>query len=168
MGAGIAVGIAVLSGRRPVWWQAVLGMAGGMLMAFVFALLDAKLHPRGSVSHLGGVLQSASGGRGFGYLLEIATRKIGLNLSLLFTYWFLLAILVVAGILLLARILIGDALRNALSRRPWTARSLPVTFAVGVAALIFKDTGVVTVTFLLGATCLILFVLAFVEPKAAM
>lgn len=165
MGAGITVGLMTLAGRKPKWWQAVLGMTGGLALAFVFAMLDARLNRDGTISHLGGALQSASGGRGIGYLLEIMTRKVGLNLSLLFTVWFLAAFVVVFGIILMARALIGEALRTALAKRYWTARSLPVMFAVGVAALIFKDTGVVTVTFLVGATCLILFTFAFTEQE---
>lgn len=164
MGAGMAAGTAYGHGVRRVALRGIAGAAAGMVLALAFAALDRRLSAE-SASHLGHALAAASA-EGPSRLMQIVTGKIGLNLRLLFTWWFVLTALAVCGIVLMALRLLQDALRRALARCVWMARGVPsVTAAMG-AALIFKDTGAVTVTYALGASCLILFYRALMEPPA--
>jgi hypothetical protein len=155
-GAGFGVGAAILRGRRPTVRLALACIAAGLLLAFAFSALDAALAQTGGVSHSGAAIRAASEGRGPGYLAQIAARKIAMNLRLLLTPWILLAAAVIAGTMLAAQALIGDALKSVLQRRPWMARGWAAIAAAAGAALVFKDSGVVTVAFLIGGACLIL------------
>jgi hypothetical protein len=155
-GAGFGVGAAILRGKRPTVRLALGCIAAGLLLAFAFSALDAALAESGGVSHSGAAIRAASTGRGPGYLAEIVTRKIGMNLRLLVSPWILMAAAVIVGTMLAARALIGETLKRVLQQRPWTARGWAAIAAAAGAALVFKDSGVVTVAFLLGGACLIL------------
>jgi hypothetical protein len=167
-GAGFGVGAAILWGRRPTLRLGAAGVVAGLLLALAFGALDAALAAQevsGSAasSHFGAAIQAAAGGRGAGYLAEIALRKAAMNLRLLASLWLLLAASAVVVTMLAARALIGDALQDVLKRRTWMARGLAATLAAGVASLLFKDSGVVTVTFLAGSQCVLLLYYALTE-----
>jgi hypothetical protein len=160
-GAGFGTGAALLRGRRATLRLALAWILVGLLLALGFGALDAAFASAspalgGSRSHFGEALHAAAGGRGPGYLVEIVLRKVGMNLRLLMSPWLLAAAAMPVITILGARALVGEALREVLVRRPWTARGLSTVFAAGLASLVFKDSGVVTVTYLIGATCLLL------------
>ena len=167
--AGFGLGTAILAGKRPTVRLGIACTLAGLLLAFVFGVVDAALAAHAS-SHLGAAVQAASGGRGPGYLAEIALRKLAMNLRLLVSPWLLLPAGAVVVTLLAARALVGDSWRFALQRRPWTARGLTATLAATLASLLFKDSGVVTATFLIGSECVILLSLLLTDdpdPPAA-
>lgn len=156
-GAGFGVGAAILRGQKANWRLAVGCILSGLLLALLFSGLEVVLSgPEGGATHLGGALQEAAGRRGPGYLLEIALRKIGMNLRLLTSPWLLLAAGGLVVVILLTNALIGPLLRERLAQRPWTSRGLPAIAAAAIASLLFKDSGVVTVTFLAGSAALLL------------
>ena len=152
-GAGFGVGAWSLSGRRVTWGVALACLLAGILLSFGFGALDARLFGSGA-SHAGAVLSAAGNGRGASYLLEIMARKVEMNLRLLTSPYFLLGIsllIVVAGLM---RVLLGKAVQNMLLLHPRLRQSLPSLTTTFVAALLFKDSGVVTAGFLAGVTCL--------------
>ncbi len=161
-GAGFGVGAALLLGRQPTVRLGIACALAGLALAFVFGALDAALAARAS-SHLGATLQAASGGRGPGYLAAIAARKVAMNLRILGTPWLLLPAAAVLLTVLGARFLVGAAVRESLRRRPWTARGLAAALAAALAALLFKDSGVVTATFLAGSVCVIVLYYALTD-----
>ncbi len=151
-GAGFGVGVAILRGRRVTLGLAAGCVFAGFLLAFVFGLLDAA-HTGGATSHFGAALQASAGGRGAGYLAEIAIRKVGMNLRLLISppFWLLAmsALLPLAA----ANALIGGPLRQVMAARSWSVQGLKPTLAALVAALIFKDSGVITAAGLFAVSC---------------
>lgn len=169
-GAGFGVGIALLRGRRPTFLFGLLCALGGLGLAFAFGALEAWLAGRngmtaGASSHLGAAMQAASDERGPGYLAQIALRKVAMNVRLLTTPWFLAAAAGVALVVVAMRALLGAALQTLLALRVWTRRGLTATLAAILASLVFKDSGVVTVAFLVGAQCAILLYYALTEEE---
>ncbi len=163
-GAGFGLGAAILHGRRPTVRLGLLCILAGLLLAFVFGALDAAFAGQGASSHFGGALRAASAGRGAGYLAEIALRKVGMNLRLLVSLWVLLGLGGVAVAALAVRRLGGESLRAVLAQRPWTARGLMAALAAALASLVFKDSGVVTVIFLVSAVFLFLLYALLTDP----
>jgi hypothetical protein len=151
-GAGFGVGLALLCGRRVTFGLAALCVGFGLALAFGFGVLDAA-RSGGASSHFGAAIQASAGGRGPGYLAEIIVRKVGMNLRLLISppFWVLAALALLP--LGLGHALIGAPLRQALARRPWSTRGLKVTLATIIAALLFKDSGVVTAAGLFAVSC---------------
>ena len=148
--ATFGVGIALLSGKRAGWATGILCALLGLAMSFLFAWLD--LRSSGShVSHAGAALGVASrGGGGPAYLLEIALRKLSLNLRLLVAPWTLFTLLLLGIALFSIKMLAGDRLKSLLLQNQWIARGGSCVGAAVVSALIFKDTGVVTVCYFIG------------------
>jgi hypothetical protein len=149
-GAGFGVGIALLLGRRPTLRLGIACLLAGLGLSFLFAWLDSRYAGAGS-SHAGTALQAASRGRGAGYLAQIAARKVAMNLHLLASPPFWLLAGTVVTLFLVARRFVGPAMRDLLQRRPWTDRGRAALLAAGCAALIFKDSGVVTVVALIAS-----------------
>ena len=151
-GAGFGVGLALLCGRRVTLRLAGLCVGVGLALAFGFGVLDAT-RSGGASSHFGAALQASAGGRGPGYLAEIIVRKVGMNLRLLISppFWALAALALLP--LGLGNALIGTPLREALARRPWSTHGMKATLATIVAALLFKDSGVVTAAGLFAVSC---------------
>ena len=166
-GAAFGVGAALLFGRRAGWKIGAGGAFVGLLLAFGFSLLDARWS-RGEASHLGAVMQAASGGRGAGYPVAIILRKIAMNFRLLISPAFLLAAAGVAALVFLSGKFFGAEWRDTLAKRPWLAQSRKALLAAGIASLLFKDSGVVTVLFLTGSAWLIFawFLLAYPQNGA--
>ena len=164
-GAGFGVGAALLLGRRANWKIGVAGALAGLLVAFGFSLLDARL-AGGEASHLGAAMQAASGGRGAGYPVAIVLRKIAMNFRLLFSPAFLLASVGVAVFATFSGRIFGAEWRSLLARRPWLAQSRKALLAAGIASLLFKDSGVVTALFLTGGAWLLFAWFLFNEPKS--
>ncbi len=154
----IGVGGVVCTGRKPGWLAAIISIIAGIGIAFLFAWLDSwyALKNGTESSHLGAAIQSASGHRGLSYLLEIITRKVMMNYRLLFSPMLLLAMFGVILTLLAARALLGDSIRSMFISRPWTAKGLQISLFTAIAALLFKDSGIVTITFFGGGICVIL------------
>ena len=165
-GAGFGVGAALLRGGRAGWKIGAAGAVIGLLLAFGFSVLDARLSG-GEASHLGAALQAAGGGRGAGYPAAIALRKIAMNFRLLLSPAFLLAAVGVAAALLISGKIFGTEWRGLLARRPWLAQSRKALLAAGIASLLFKDSGVVTALFLVGGAWLIFAWFLFSEPPSA-
>jgi len=70
----------------------------------------------------------------------------------------------VAVAALAVRRLGGESLRAVLAQRPWTARGLMAALAAALASLVFKDSGVVTVIFLVSAVFLFLLYALLTDP----
>ena len=148
--AAFGVGLVVLRGKKPSFRIAGLFTLTGLLLAFLFGALDAAFGGA-HVSHSGAAIAAASGSRGPGYLLEIAVRKIWLNLHYLGTPAVLGGLAAIAAVLWIANLVVGKALRQLFSKRTWLVRSLYPLAAGGAAAVLFKDSGVVTFAFMAGS-----------------
>ena len=151
-GAGFGVGLALLKGRRITVGLAALCIACGLALAFCFGAIDA-MHSGGATSHAGAALQAAAGGRGPGYLAEIIVRKVAMNLRLLTSppFWLFAAMALLP--LGAGNALVGGPLRHALARRPWLLHGMRATLATLIAALLFKDSGVITAAGLFAVSC---------------
>ncbi len=153
-----AIGVAgtAFAGRRVGWRAALISMGVGIGLAFIFALLDNWYSGQtgGERSHLGSAMHAGAGVRGYHYLLEIIIRKVEMNYRLLFSPGLLLAMLGVSLTYFAAKSLLGRAIERMLQRRHWTAMGLKISLFTAFAALLFKDSGVVTVTFFAGGICI--------------
>jgi len=151
-GAGFGVGLALLSGRRVTVGLAAFCITCGLALTFVFGAIDAA-QSGATASHAGAALQAAAGSRGPAYLVEIIVRKVAMNLRLLAAppFWLF------AGMALLplgaGNALVGGPLRRALARRPWLLHGMKATLATLIAALLFKDSGVITAAGLFAVSC---------------
>lgn len=165
---GFGVGTAILYERRPTWKLALVCIIFGLLLAFAFGSLEAFLLPtqkNGGGSHFGTALRTAANQNNAGYLLEIATRKAAMNLRLFLMPAFLaiLAALSLAGFLGYCRF--RSVLTVASPPASWIRRALPAFLATAVSALIFKDSGVITVAFFLALSAFLLLLSALSPPK---
>ena len=152
-GAGFGVGAWSLLGKRVTFGVVIVCLLSGIALSFAFGALDATLFGS-QASHAGNVLHAAGSGRGAGYFVEIMTRKVGMNLHLLTTPFFLLAASLVIVLAALMRVWLGKAVLNMLTTRLRLRQSLPALAATLLSALLFKDSGVVTAAILAGITCL--------------
>ena len=152
-GAGFGGGAWSLAGKRVTVWTALVCLLAGIALSFAFGAVDARLFG-GGASHAGNVLSAANGTRGASYLLEIMARKAAMNLHLLTTPFFLLGISLVAVLSGLMRVWLGRAIQEMLQTHPRLKQSLPALTTTLLAALLFKDSGVVTACQLSGVTCL--------------
>ncbi len=148
----VAFGAGILKLRKmPINGLALCFLtAAGLGLAFVFGAADASINGVHS-SHSGAALRAAGNGRGAEYLAEIAMRKAQLNLGYLLTPAVLLGIVAVVLSAWIANAAAGERLRSALARRPWSVAGFAAIGAGCIAALMFKDSGVVTIDFTLGA-----------------
>jgi hypothetical protein len=164
-GAGFGIGIALLCGRRVTVGLAAACIGFGLALAFGFGIVDAA-HSGGASSHFGAALQASAGGRGPGYLAEIVVRKIGMNLRLLAAppFWLLaaMALLPIAA----GNAVVGEPLRRALARRPWSTQGMKATLATLIAALLFKDSGVITAAGLFAVSCAYPLYAALTDPES--
>ena len=161
-GAGFGVGTWMLTGRRFSLSVALACLLTGIGLSFAFGVLDAVLAgPR--ASHAGNVLNAAGQGRGGGYLLEIMARKIGMNLHLLTSPFFLMGASLVVVTVLLMRVILGNAVQSLFASHPRLRQSLLALAVTLFASLLFKDSGVVTVGFTAGVACL--YVLWYTESR---
>jgi hypothetical protein len=161
-GAGFGVGAWMLTGRRFSPAIALVCLLTGIGLSFAFGALDAMLAgPR--ASHAGNVLNAVEQGRGPGYLLEIMARKIGMNLHLLTSPFFLMGGSLVVVTVLLMRAVLGNAVQSLFASRSRLRQSLPALAVTLFASLLFKDSGVVTVGFTAGVACL--YVLWYTESR---
>jgi len=149
--AGFGIGWLMLCGLRPKLWHWLAAVATGLALAFAFGALDAALSPHGAASHAGAAIQASVRGRGASYLVEIAARKVGMNAALFHAPWTLFAGGLLIAVSAVSWAALKGTIQDVLSRRPWTARGLTAVAAAGIASLIFKDSGVVSLAFLAGA-----------------
>jgi len=148
--AAFGIGLLIICGKKPTWLAAVLFTLFGLMMAFLFGSMDAAFNGAGS-SHSGSAILAAENGRGVGYLAEIALRKVQLNLHYLMAPGFLAGLAAISVSLWIASSLTGKALQRVLERRVWLTNGLYAIGAAAAAALLFKDSGVVTVDFMAGS-----------------
>ncbi len=152
-GAGAGVGAWMLSGRRFSVWVALACLLAGVGLSFTFGALDA--HFGGAqASHAGNVLNAGANGRGAGYLADIMARKVGMNLRLLVSPFFVAAAGLIAILALLMRVLLGREIRALFAAHARLRQLLPTLAATLFASLVFKDSGVVTAGFVAGVACL--------------
>lgn len=168
--AGFGVGIAVLFSRRATVGFALACTLFGLLLTFVFGWLDNWIGSHSGAmgqgsSHAGMVLNAAQHGRGIGYLAEIALRKISLNLHLLFSPGLLAGAGIVAIAAWTAWLTIGSSVREVYEEHKWLRAGLPALLSMTLTSLVFKDSGVVTVAFLLGCAFLITLYFVFTETS---
>ena len=148
-GGCFGIGAFLIFGKKAKWRTATLCTIVGLGLSFLFAWTEAKFGGS-AMSHAGSALKAATGERGAGYLAEIALRKTLLNLRLLIAPWTLFTAVLIAFALFSIRALAGDRLKTFQESHSWlTAARAPVLTAV-VTSLLFKDTGAVTVCYLLG------------------
>ena len=152
-GAGFGVGAWMLTGRRFSFGIAIVCLLAGIGLSFAFGAVDAALAGP-AASHAGHVLNAVGQGRGAAYLLEIMARKIGMNLRLLVSPFFLLGGSLVVVTALLMRAVLGKAVAALFAAHVRLRQSLPALAVTLFASLLFKDSGVVTVGFTAGVACL--------------
>jgi hypothetical protein len=147
-----AFGVAgtLLRGRPVRGWQAALWMLAGVATAVGVAVLDRML-PGGSLSHLGGALQTAETRGGYGYLWSIIGRKLLMHLNIILHPAIILSVLSLAVIYLLTRRVLQPQREALFARHPLWARSLPAFGYGAAAAFLFNDSGIVAALFLIGA-----------------
>jgi hypothetical protein len=162
--AAFGIGLQTICGRKPSWRSAALFTAIGLAVAFLFGSLDTALNGPSS-SHLGAAMHSAYNGRGIGYLAEIAARKLMLNLHFLTAPGFLAGLAAIILCVGIATALTGKALEQLLRKRDWLARSLYPMGAAAAAALLFKDSGVVTMDFMAGSVVVVLLYYVIAEGR---
>jgi hypothetical protein len=131
-------------------WQAALWMLAGVATAVGVAVLDRML-PGGSLSHLGGALQTAETRGGYGYLWSIIGRKLLMHLNIILHPAIILSVLSLAVIYLLTRRVLQPQREALFARHPLWARSLPAFGYGAAAAFLFNDSGIVAALFLIGA-----------------
>jgi hypothetical protein len=149
--AGFGIGWLLLTGRHPKLMHWLAAVATGLGLAFAFSALDAALSAHGAASHAGAAIQASAGGRGIAYLGEIAARKISMNLSLFVAPWTLFAGGLLVAVIAASWAVLKAGVLEFLNRRPWTTRGLTAVAAAGVASVLFKDSGIVSLAFLAGA-----------------
>ena len=152
-GAGFGLATAIIYGRRPSMWLAIACGVAGLVLAFGFGALEAT-YAEATSSHIGQAIHASASGRGVGYLMEIALRKVQMNFRLLMSPWLLLGAAAVLATVTMARRFLGASWSLLLSRRRWTALGHYAVAAALVAGLLFKDSGVVMATYMAGAICL--------------
>lgn len=143
-----------LRGGRWTWLTAAGFTLIGTGLSFGVAYVDARLHGTES-AHAGTVLKAAGAGRGAQYLWAIAERKLLFNLSLFASPWTWFALCFIGGILILTPLIADQQVYETLRRRVWLARSFVVVAVTAVASLLFKDSGIVTVCYLVGSVLLV-------------
>ncbi len=126
----------------------------GLALAFVFAAADAWLGGP-DVSHAGAALVSAAGPRGPSYLWQIIVRKIEMNLALSVSHWLLIAAAITAASTAVVWMIFKNRLRAVVTDYPDIALSWRALLWTMAAALITKDSGVVTVVFALGSATVV-------------
>lgn len=152
-GTGFGVGMWMLSGQRFSVSLALACLLAGIGLSFAFGALDA--HFAGAqASHAGNVLNAGASGRGAGYLIEIMARKVGMNLRLLVSPFFVAGAGLVAVVALLMRVLLGQEIRALFAAHARLRQLLPTLAVTLFASLVFKDSGVVTAGFVAGVACL--------------
>ncbi len=148
-GGCFGIGAFLLFGKKPKWRAATLCAIAGLGMSFLFAWTETKFGGS-AISHAGSALKAATGERGAGYLAEIVLRKTLLNLRLLIAPWTLFTAGLIAIALFSIRALAGDRLKSFKETHPWLASARASVLTAVVTSLLFKDTGAVTVCYLLG------------------
>ena len=152
-GAGFGIAAHSLCGKRFSLFAALLCLLLGIGLSFAFGALDA-LAAGPHASHAGNVLNASAHGGGAGYLVEIMARKIGMNLRLLISPFFLMGASLVLVLAVLMRAVMGKSVRALFASCYWLRQSLPALAVTFCAALLFKDSGVVMAGFFAGVACL--------------
>ncbi len=163
----VGIGTAVkLHQGNPVRWRTGLGLAlMGLALALFLAALEARLL-KTEASHFGAALQTAQEGGGASSLLGIVGRKIGMNLRLLCSISFLASAGVLAAAAQLARLRLSGEIRSFLFAHPGLKTRFGAVGLTALTALLFKDSGVVSASFLLG-TVLLGLLYALLDPGPA-
>lgn len=143
-----------VSGRRFTLVTFATSIVAGFVLAFMFAAADAWLGGP-NLSHAGEALTTAAGPRGARYLMQIIERKLEMNVNLSISPWLLVAAATVVTFAAAMWYLFRQRIAHTSVRHP----ELPVAWrALGwtvVAALITKDSGIVTAVFAVGSATVI-------------
>jgi hypothetical protein len=125
-----------------------LAFLAAFALVAVMAMVD-RLRPADVRSHVGTAI-AAGQQHGVGALVEIALRKVAMNIAITLNPYTGAA---VAGLvpvwLILARGKTGEQTRAALAARPALARILPAAGWGAVTAFVFNDSGIVAALLLL-------------------
>ncbi|MBC7529384.1 MAG: hypothetical protein H7308_17785 [Chthonomonadaceae bacterium] len=145
---GIGSTLFVLRGKTisPKRWLALALL--GVALAFLVSAIEAKLFAS-EASHLGSAMQTAGGGGGVLSLVTIAVRKVGMNLRLFLSPFFLFAVGLGCGAVFLTTRRLREEIILFLTEHPTVRTRFSVVTATATATLLFKDSGVVSVAFLL-------------------
>lgn len=163
VGFGVA---SLILWEKPVRWREVcLLLVFGIGVTFALSALEARL-ARAEASHLGASLQAATGGRGYGYLGEIVLRKIRMNLLTLFSRWYFLSLFGVSVMFWTAWRIQKEAFASMLRHYCGLQKSLLPLCVICMTALLFKDTGAMTVLFLGSSAYIILLWYTTQAPEA--
>ena len=165
--AGFGVGTAILYGRRPTWKLTLVCILFGLLLAFAFGSIEEFFltQKNGGGSHFGTALRTAANQNDVGYLLEIAARKAAMNLRLFLLPAFLATLAALAFVGFLGHRRFRSVLTAAFPSESWIRRALPAFLATAVAALIFKDSGVITAAFFLALSAFLLLLAALSKQR---
>jgi hypothetical protein len=164
--AGFGMAAAILMGRRPTWKFAAVCIVAGLMLAFTFGSIEAFLlsaQKSGGSSHFGNALRTAANQNNAGYLGEIVARKAAMNLRLFLTPSFLAMLGVLTAVGFIGYRRFGSVLNTAFPPNSWVRRGLPALVSTAVAALLFKDSGVVTVAFFVTISALLLLLSALLS-----
>jgi hypothetical protein len=139
---------ATMKGKRSgLWtllWPTVLGVAAAFLLAFIDARFFGK-----SASHLGGTIR-ATRFEGLGLVVDIAVRKLLMNLQILASWPALVAIIAFAAFAYAAVTRFGAGLAALRDSYPCWAQWGPAAAYGAAVAFLFNDTGTVAALFVFG------------------
>ncbi len=125
-------------------------ICAGFALAFAFAAADAWLGGP-DVSHAGMALTTAAGSRGLAYLGQIIIRKIQMNLHLSVSHWLLIAASITIAFSAAMFLTFKQQIAEAAFIHQDLALGWKALLWTMSAALITKDSGIVTVVFALGS-----------------
>lgn len=147
--SALAVVTLRLTGRR-VGWRQILGVAGGILVLLVLLVAaDLLLHHGSSQTDIGraGLLIFSTGPQA---ALDIISRKLATNLSLVQgSYWTILFVVALGTVVAFLTILLG-AYQDIASKFPRLGYGLIGSLVGAGVGFVFNDTGVVA-----ACTCII-------------
>jgi hypothetical protein len=153
---GFGTALHTLQKQRPPLLRVIaLLFLVGVGSTFLLSAIEARWSSQ-EVSHLGATFKAAGGGSGVGYWGEIITRKVRLNLLTLFSRWYFLSLvglgLTFWGVWRIQR----ESLLNLWKTSPLLRLSVVPLLATALAAILFKDTGVMTALFMISSACFVL------------
>ena len=141
--------------KKPSWRVVALLVVLGVGSTFLLGALEARWSSH-EVSHLGATFKAATEARGIGYWGEIITRKVRLNLLTLFSRWYFLCIVGLGLTFWAVWRIQRENLIRLWEASPLLRLSTVPLLATALSALLFKDTGVMTLLFMGSSACFIL------------
>ncbi len=152
---GFGLGWWVLQDKTVRAINVMLSLLTGIIISFLFAAID-RLLSGSNASQAGEALYASSHGRGVGYLLEIVDRKLKMNMHLLFSPYLLISAVSVGLLVVLIKYIGGRELMQVLKGKPLLMKGINIFGITLFIAIVFKDSGFVTVTYAVGSGSLLL------------